>query len=159
MTTSPETPARGPAQGGSVGRRLEHAGWSFETGILERLLEQQPDNVEVLAALAESYTRLRRYRRGLELDKKLVAHDPADPLFRYNLACSFALTGDLDGAAAALLAAFELGYRDFDHLSRDPDLRRLRRDARFGAVARRMQQIAAQGGSPRPTDSGAASQG
>jgi len=136
--------ARG--SGGSLGRRLEHAAWNFETGVLERLLEREPDNVEVLAALAETYTRLRRYRRGLELDRRLVDHDPREPLFRYNLACSLSLTGDLRAAADALLVAFDLGYTDFDHLRRDPDLRRLRRDECFEPVRLRMEALARRDG-------------
>ena len=146
MTSTPETPARGQAPAGALGRRLEHAGWAFETSVLERVLERDPDNMEVLAALAETYTRMRRYRRGLELDKRLVAHDPRDPLFRYNLACSFSLTGDLDAAVESLRVAFELGYRDFEHLRHDADLRRLRRDGRYEAVRQRMDQLGRQAG-------------
>src|SRR5262249_51361236 len=136
--------SRGPS--GGLGRRLEHAGWTFETGVLERVLEREPDNVQVLSALAETYTRMRRYRRGLELDRRLVAHDPLDPLFRYNLGCSLSLTGDLAAAAEALLAAFALGYRDFEHLRNDPDLRRLRRDPLYATVARRIEQLTQQDG-------------
>ncbi|HTE06672.1 MAG TPA: hypothetical protein VK824_10785 [Planctomycetota bacterium] len=132
----------GRADGGAASeRRLQRAGLAFETGILEELHARQPDDIALVVALAEACTRLRRYRRGLELDRRLVEHDPSDPGFRYNLACSCALTGDLQAAATELLAALHFGYRDFAHLLRDGDLRRLRRDAAFVAVRERMEQL------------------
>jgi len=120
---------------------LQRAGLAFETGILEELHERLPDDVELLAQLAEACTRLRRYRRGLELDRCLVQRDPVNPEFRYNLACSCSLTGDLTAAATELLMSLQLGYRDFVHLMRDPDLRRLRRDAAFEPVRTVMEQL------------------
>jgi Flp pilus assembly protein TadD len=133
--TSPEpTPSRRPAPPGQLARRLGQAGLSFEAGVLEQVLLREPDNLEVLAALAEAYTRMRRYRRGLLLDRRLVAHDPDEPLFRYNLACSLALTGQLAEAAGELLAAIGHGYRDFAHMERDPDLRRLRASSEWTRV-------------------------
>jgi Flp pilus assembly protein TadD len=126
---------------GRLGRRLQHAALAFETGVLEEVLRREPDNVEVLAALAEACTRLRRYRRGLELDRCLVARDPEEPLFRYNLACSLALTGDVSGACDELVAAIDRGYRDFAHMERDPDLRRLRQDAAWDRVRQRVLDV------------------
>jgi Flp pilus assembly protein TadD len=130
-----------PEGSSPAGRRLHRAGLAFDTGILEELHERSPDDIAVVAELAEACTRLRRYRRGLALDRRLVEHDPADPTFRYNLACSCSLTGDLPGAADELLRSLELGYRDFAHLLRDPDLRRVRRDAAFEPVRVRLEQL------------------
>ncbi len=124
----------------SLKRRIHRAGLGFEASILEELVEKAPDNIEYLAALGETYTRLRRYRRGLDVDLKLVAKVPDDPIIRYNLACSQVLTGNLDGACASLLKAFELGYRDFEHLRHDPDLRRLHNDCRFVLVQEHFEQ-------------------
>ena len=137
MTSLPTNPGRRS----SLTRRVRHAGLRFETSILEQLVDREPGNLEYLAALGEAYTRLRRYAKGLDVDRRLVAADPADPIYRYNLACSLALTSDLDGACAALLKAFELGYSDFDHLMRDPDLRRLRGDVRFGLVREQFERL------------------
>jgi len=142
MTPAPEKPAPSPARSGRVGRRLQNAGLAFETGVLEELLRRDPENVEVLAALAEACTRLRRYRRGLELDRCLVARDPDEPLFRYNLACSLTLTGDPAGACDELLAAIDRGYRDFAHMERDPDLRRLRSRPEWSRVLERVVGLA-----------------
>ena len=144
MTPPPERP---PRQRRTFDRRIEQAGLLFETGILECCLRRSPEDTAVLAELAEACTRLRRYRRGLQLDRRLVRRDPKDPIARYDLACSLVLTGDLPGAARELLVAARLGYRDLEHLLRDPDLRRLRRDPSFAALRAQLEQIA--GEAPR----------
>jgi len=125
----------------SLGRRIEQAGLVFETAILESCLRRQPDDSAVLAELAEACTRLRRYRRGLQLDRRLVRRHPRDPVARYNLACSLALTGDLTGAARELQSSVRLGYRDLAHLMRDPDLRRLRRDPSFATLLALLERL------------------
>lgn len=129
------------ARGAVLRRRLARAGRAFDAGILECQLLREPDNVEVLAELAEAYTRMRRYREGLELDRRLVRSSPEEPLFRYNLACSLALTGHLEQAVDELLEAFALGYADLDHLERDADLRRLREAPCFARVTEAMKSI------------------
>jgi hypothetical protein len=138
MTERPQPSLR---RRGSVDRRISLAGLAFDSGILECCLRRDPDDTEVLAELAETCTRLRRYRRGLQLDRRLVRRRPKDPFARYNLACSLVLTGDLPGAAQQLLTAARLGYRDLEHLLRDPDLRRLRRDPSFVELRTRLEQI------------------
>jgi predicted Zn-dependent protease len=127
--------------GRALVRRLECADLAFESGILELRLAADPSNVALLSALAEACTRLRRYEQGLALDRRLVDRDPSEPVFRYNLACSLVLTGDLDAACEALEAAVRLGYRDLEHMRRDGDLRRLRRDARYAALLERLERI------------------
>ena len=141
MTPDPEITAP-PVRPGRLSRRMQHAALAFETGVLEEVLLREPENLEVLAALAEACTRLRRYRRGLELDRCLVARDPDEPLFRYNLACSLALTGDAGQACDELVAAIDRGYRDFAHMERDPDLRRARVHAEWRRVRERVVRSA-----------------
>ena len=136
------TPRRLSTRGRTLNRRLDQAGLAFDSGILESCLRRDPDDSEILAELAEACTRLRRYRRGLQLDRRLVRRHPQDPIVRYNRACSLALTGDLPGAARELLAAAHLGYRDVDHLLRDPDMRRLRRDPSFAELRAQLERIA-----------------
>ena len=138
MSSSPNPPR---CRRRSLGRRIEQAGLAFDTAILECCLRRQPDDSAVLAELAEACTRLRRYRRGLQLDRRLVRRHPRDPVARYNLACSLSLTGDLLGAARELQAAVRLGYRDLEHLLRDPDLRRLRRDPSFAPLREQLELL------------------
>lgn len=121
--------------------RLNRSALAFETSVLERLVQGHPGNIDYLVALGQAYARLRRHQRGLEVDRALVARQPDEPTFRYNLACSLCLTGDLNGACGELLQAITLGYRDFEHLLADDDLAALRRDNRFGLIRDRMAEL------------------
>jgi Flp pilus assembly protein TadD len=98
----------------------------FEISFFEPVLERNPDNVECLKALAENYTRVGRYEDGLRADLHLARLCPGDPIVQYNLACSLSLTGQVARAMEVLSEAVTLGYRDFDHIRKDPDLSRVR---------------------------------
>ncbi|MHC5209790.1 MAG: TPR end-of-group domain-containing protein [Planctomycetota bacterium] len=139
MTSTPQSGRRARR---TLSRRLEQAGLGFETGILEMRVAMDPGNVALLSALAEACTRLRRYADGLALDRRLVEHDPTEPVFRYNLACSLVLTGDLEAACASLEDAVRLGYRDFEHMAQDADLRRLRKAPGYPDLLQRLTEIA-----------------
>ena len=108
-------------------QRQEH----HEVAFLERVRRRRPQDVPVLKALADLYTRLGQYRRGLALDLLLAERCPAEPLVWYNLACSHALLGERDAGFAALSRAVGLGYTDARWMREDADLRGLRDDARF----------------------------
>lgn len=133
---------RDGARHSALDARLERNGRRFEAGVLERLVERSPEDPELLAALAQTYAVLGEHARGLELDQRLVSLRPEDETYRYNLACSLTLVGELDGACGALLAALDRGYRDFAHLMADDDLARLRADPRFGLIRDRMASLA-----------------
>lgn len=113
---------------------VERLDW--EIAFYEGILRRDTAYGTVLRVLAELYTRRGRYRDGLLLDRRIVALHPDDPVAHYNLACSLALTDDPGGAFAALDDAWTLGYRDLGWLERDPDLRTLRRDPRYGEFLR-----------------------
>lgn len=112
----------------------------FLTGIYETALEIQPQNLEVLVALGNLYTRAGLFQKGLEVDRLLVSLRPEEPTFQYNLACSQSLLGDLDAAFRTLERAIELGYDEFEHLLRDPDLANLRRDRRWTGLLDRLRE-------------------
>ena len=111
-----------------------HLGQEFLASIYGVAARRQPENLEVLAELGHVYTRLGRYEEGLEVDMRLVAHAPEDPLHRYNLACSLALLGRTDSALDALEHAVDLGYDDLKFLAADEDLSSLREHPRFVAL-------------------------
>lgn len=96
-------------------------------GFIEGIVRRDPAYVDALQLLGDHYTERGRYDEGLEVDERLARLDPKNALVFYNLACSYSLTDQFDRAAAALKRAFELGYRDFNWLARDPDLRKLRK--------------------------------
>ena len=124
-----------------MGKRDEQvtAGDLTELVFLERLAARMPDDVEVLTALGDLYTRVGHYERGLAVDRRLAALCADDPEVWYNLGCSLALLQQRGEALAALNRAIELGYDDRDWMCRDDDLRSLRDDQAFRAL---LKQIA-----------------
>ncbi len=107
---------------------------TFEIGLSRAILEGDPRNTDALMMLGHALTRSGRHRDALGVDLRLIGLRPSDPVVFYNLACSYSQVEDLDGAFGALHRAFELGYRDYQHMLRDPDLENVRRDRRFKAL-------------------------
>ena len=108
---------------------------------IEGLVRRDPGYVDALQLLGDHYTERGRFRDGLEVDERLARLDPDNALVFYNLACSYSLTDQFDRAAAALQHAFKLGYRDFNWLARDPDLRKLRQHPLFQEVVAAIRQF------------------
>lgn len=106
----------------------------FEISFFEGLVKRNPNFVDALIPLAEAYTKKGLYRKGLVIDKRLARLRKYDPVVHYNLACSLALVGEKDEAFLTLGRAVQLGYRDWEHLKRDPDLKSLQDDPRFEAL-------------------------
>lgn len=104
---------------------------SFEVGLSRAVLESNPQDVRALEMLGQALTRSGRHDEALEADLRLAGLRPKDPIAHYNLACSYSHLDNLDAAFDALHRAFDLGYRDYRHLLRDPDLENVRRDRRF----------------------------
>ncbi len=90
------------------------------------LVRRDPDYVDALQLLGDHYTQRGLFNEGLQVDERLARLEPQNPLVFYNLACSYSLTDHFDRAALALDKALELGYRDFNWLVKDPDLKKLR---------------------------------
>ena len=98
---------------------------------MEGLVRRDPDYVDALQLLGDHYTQRGRYTDGLKVDERLARLEPRNSLVFYNLACSYSLTEQFDRAVLALEKALQLGYRDFNWLAKDPDLRKLRAAARL----------------------------
>ncbi len=109
-----------------VKERLE-----FEAAFYERLLADHPDFTDALMALGEAYTRLGWHEKGLGVDLKLTQLKGHDPVVWYNLACSYALLKRSDESLEALRRALALGYDDFEHLLKDPDLAAIRQSPKL----------------------------
>ena len=103
----------------------------FEIHFYERLLSAYPDFSDVLIPLAEAYTRRGLHDKGLAVDLRLTQLRSQDPIAWYNLACSYSLLKRLDESIEALRRSFELGYTDFNHLRRDPDLANIRHAPKY----------------------------
>ncbi len=129
--THPQESASHPA--------LERLGLEFLADFLGRARRHRPEDVEVLAELATTLTRLGRHEEGLSLDRRLVELLPDDATARYNLACSLALCHASAAALLELERAIELGYSDADHLLADEDLSSLRHEPNFLALVERLR--------------------
>lgn len=110
----------------------------FELALYESVLSDDPANVEALIALGEAYTHRGAFAEGLAVDRRLASLRPADPVVRYNLACSLSLLGCAEESLAELAAAVDRGYRDAAHMDGDRDLDKVRSDPRFAALRARM---------------------
>lgn len=118
-------------------RAAQRAFDDFEIGLARGVASVDPKNLKALHMLGQALTRRRRHQEALAVDLKLSNLCPKDPVVHYNLACSYSNLEDLDGAFDALGRAFELGYNDYKHLLRDPDLENVRRDGRFRKLLNR----------------------
>jgi hypothetical protein len=119
--------------------QLRHADQSqldFEIEFFGGILERRPDYVDVLRVMGNNLTLKGRYTQGLQIDKRLIALRPTDPLAHYNLACSYALLSRADLSLKSLRRAVELGYRDFRYMREDRDLDAIRTDPRFRQLLR-----------------------
>ena len=110
----------------------------FELRFMEDVVERDPCNEDALMLLGHVYTQKGDYEKGLDVDRRLARLRPGDATAHYNLACSCSLVRKLDDAFVALERAATLGYRDVEHILKDPDLENLRGDARFRRFASRI---------------------
>ena len=114
---------------------LDRLGLAFEVGIYEAALRREPERLPVLEALGNAYARAGRLEKGLEVDRRICAIVPGNPVAHYNLACTLSRMGETDEAADALQHAIALGYRDKDQIETDPDLENLRASKRYREIA------------------------
>ena len=121
--------------------RVEQRDLDTKIEFIEGLVRRDPNYVDALQILGDHYTQRGRITEGLKVDERLARLEPANPLVFYNLACSYSLSGEIDRAATALEKALRLGYRDFDWLAKDPDLKALRADAAFTELKARIRQL------------------
>jgi tetratricopeptide (TPR) repeat protein len=112
----------------------------IELEFLERLFGRLPQDILLIKALADFYTRVGRYEDGLRLDQQLGQLCPGDALVWYNLGCSLALLKKPNEAFDALQKAIAFGYDNIEWMRRDEDLRSIRNDVRFRSL---LQQIPA----------------
>ena len=110
----------------------------FEIGFCQRVLESLPTHYDALVLLGGAYTRAGEFQKGLELDLKLAQLKPDNETIHYNLACSYALTGQTDNALCNLSKALDLGYNDVAHLCGDNDLAPLKSDPRFHKLVQKL---------------------
>ncbi len=124
--------------------RTEQRDLDIEIGFLEGLTRRDPNYIDALQVLGDDYTRRGRLEEGLHVDLQLARLRPADPLVHYNLACSYALTGQPEAAYHALTRALDHGYRDFRWLAKDPDLAGFRKHPLYRKLRARLRAARAE---------------
>lgn len=121
--------------------RKETRDLDIKISFMEGVVRRDPVYIEALQILGDHYTERGKFDDSLRVDQQLSQLEPRNPLVFYNLACSHALTGHYDLAVTALERALALGYSDFRWLSRDPDLRELRKHPRFRIIKDKIRQM------------------
>lgn len=119
----------------AVGKRPQV---DFEIEFFEQILCRNPDDVQSLVALGHVLSDRRLFQRALKVDVRLTELQPGHPVAMYNLACSYAQTGQLRPSMAALRRAVEFGFDDVMHIANDPDLEPIRSMPEFESL---LQQL------------------
>ncbi len=113
------------------GQALRIAG-RFEEALvsLSRAREEQPDDLDVLMALAWCYKRTDQLPRAISAMEEAYRAHPKTPIVLYNMACYYSLAGDKTQALSWLGRALRMksdlrkliaDESDFDPLRNDPD--------------------------------------
>jgi tetratricopeptide (TPR) repeat protein len=119
--------------------RANHRELDVKIGFMEGLVRRDPNYVDALQLLGDHYTQRGRFAEGLNVDERLAALEPANPVVFYNLACSYSLTDQFDRAARSLEKAIALGYQDFAWLIRDPDLKKFRQQPAYREILKKIR--------------------
>lgn len=105
--------------------------------VASRHLVLNPDDSRAATMAAVSACRVGRKDEGLAWARRAIEADPDDAGVRYNVACLYALEGEVEAAITALEEAFAVGFANREWIARDPDLDPLRAHPRFRALLER----------------------
>ncbi|MBI4245220.1 MAG: hypothetical protein HY606_14110 [Planctomycetes bacterium] len=97
----------------------------FEEKLLKKIIESRGNNQYVLSHLSQTLTKLKKFKDALRIDQKLIKLHPDNPVFRYNMACDYALLGKFEYSLQELNKAIRFGFRDFNYIFVDKDLEQL----------------------------------
>jgi tetratricopeptide (TPR) repeat protein len=106
--------------------------------LIERHLEMNPHDTRALYIGANQLSNVGEQEKGLEMAERALGQDENEPIVLYNVACFFAMQGNLDRALELLTGAIEGGWGDRAWLETDSDLDALRSDDRFIALLEKM---------------------
>jgi TolB-like protein/Flp pilus assembly protein TadD len=102
--------------------------------VIEKHVRLNPDDARTLTMGAVALSRLGEHEAGLKWAGRALAIDPSDGGICYNVACVYAVEGEIDKAIDCLEDAARAGFAHRDWIENDPDLDSVRNDPRFRAL-------------------------
>ncbi len=123
-------------------RERARASYRVAKDVAARHMELNPDDPRAATMRSVSLCRIGERDAGLYWAERALAIDPDDAGVRYNVACLYAVEGQLDQALECLSAAVERGFGNREWLEHDPDMDSLRDDPRFKALIAGMEERA-----------------
>src|SRR5262249_21127758 len=122
-----------------LGREADaRAAWLKACQQADRHLGLHPDDVRALSMVCGTWLAVGDRARSRDWADRALALDPDDPMVVYNIACSYAVLGQVDEAIDCLEKAVRLGYTHKEWLEQDTDLIALRGHPRFQALLKRL---------------------
>ncbi len=114
--------------------KLEEAAAQFKS-----ITEAEPDNAKAWQLYGYALHAAGKLDEALPVHQKAAEFEKTAPVAHYNIACVYALQGDVDAAYAALDQAVAAGFSGAEHIAKDPDLKSLRSDARWQGFEAKVQ--------------------
>ncbi|MHC4972784.1 MAG: tetratricopeptide repeat protein [Planctomycetota bacterium] len=121
---------------------LAGGGWAQDATLAERFFRQQE------AAFAH-YNR-KEWNRAIAAFEQQIAIYSGNPNPYYNIACCYALQGDAERAATWLSLSINHGWRDAEHLGKDPDFAQVRQSEPFKGCLAQLERARRQDPAPMP---------
>jgi serine/threonine protein kinase/Flp pilus assembly protein TadD len=118
-----------------LGRTADaEAGSRRTVEVISKHLELHPDDARALYLGAIGWCQLKEPARGLEWAGRALAMDPEDAVTLYNVACVYALQGQIEQAIDCLENALKHGFAHKEWIENDSDLNSLHSHPRFQAL-------------------------
>jgi predicted esterase len=123
---------------------LAFAGQPAERALQVDILNVTPEELSGAPAVAlerqaqQAYAQ-RRYEDAARAYVELLRMRRGDPTALYNLACCYGLLGNEAQAILFVQAAWDAGFRDLDHIRRDPDFEKVRSKEYFQLLLAHLQ--------------------
>jgi tetratricopeptide (TPR) repeat protein len=129
----------------SVRRYLAFIDRNRESDAAARLTVRLQATARATAMGAAQLMAMKRYPQAEVFLRRVRLFVPKDKTVAYNLACALARNGKKEEALKTLAESVKLGFDDFDHIRKDPDLESLRDEPGFGKILESGEDRGAEG--------------
>ena len=110
---------------------LTKKNWKEAIGNYQMALKHDVKIFEVYINLSVAYFRIEDYDKAYQTLQKLKTFQPNNPSLYYNLACYYSLTNQIELGKVALQQSVQLGFKNFQTLNTDPDLKNLKNNTAY----------------------------